>query len=107
MHRMPDYEAITPTELKERLERGERPELLDVREPWEFELARIEGSRLIPLSDLPARCSQLDRAIPIITVCRSGRRSQSAAELLQAAGFMVANLDGGIDRWTSEGHPLN
>ena len=81
--------------------------IVDVRDADEFASGAIAGSASIPLSDLPARCSQLDRAIPIITVCRSGRRSQSAAELLQAAGFMVANLDGGIDRWTSEGHPLN
>ena len=51
----------------------------------------------------PARLVELDLAIPIVTVCQSGGRSQRAAEALQAAGYTVANLDGGIDRWTSEG----
>jgi rhodanese-related sulfurtransferase len=55
-----DYENITAGGLKSRLDAGERPVLLDVREPWEFELARIEGSRLIPMSRLEERFTELD-----------------------------------------------
>ncbi|MDQ2672016.1 MAG: rhodanese-like domain-containing protein, partial [Actinomycetota bacterium] len=56
------YENITPGALKSRLDAGERPILLDVREPWEFELARIEGSTLIPMSRLEERFTELDPA---------------------------------------------
>src|SRR5919107_1101844 len=86
MHRMPDYETITPTELKKRLEIGERPELLDVREPWEFELARIEGSKLIPLSDLPDRFTELDPSAETVVICHHGsrRRGRVRPEVLPA-----------------------
>jgi rhodanese-related sulfurtransferase len=66
--RTPDYESITPQELKERLDAGDRPELLDVREPWEFDLARIEGARLIPLSDLPNRSTELNPAAETVVI---------------------------------------
>ena len=100
MHRMPDYEAITPTELKKRLEIGERPELLDVREPWEFELARIEGSKLIPLSDLPDRFTELDPSAETVVICHHGSRSAYATRALGQAGFrMVLNLEGGLDAY--------
>ncbi len=79
-------------------------QVVDVREPEEVEGGAIAGSINIPLSDLTARIGDLDASIPVVTVCRRGRRSQQAAEALQAAGFTVANLDGGIDRWISEGH---
>jgi adenylyltransferase/sulfurtransferase len=99
---MPDYEAITPTELKERLERGERPELLDVREPWEFELARIEGSRLIPLSDLPDRFTELDPSAETVVICHHGSRSAYATRALDQAGFRkVLNLEGGLDAYAN------
>ena len=82
-----------------------RAQVIDVREPDEVAVGAIAGSVNIPLADLTSRIGELDPTIPIVTVCRSGQRSQRAAEALQAAGFTVANLDGGIDRWTSEGHP--
>jgi rhodanese-related sulfurtransferase len=63
------------------------------------------GCANIPLSQLPARVGELDRGTPIVAVCRSGRRSQAAAEALAGAGFTVANLAGGMNRWTEEGHP--
>jgi rhodanese-related sulfurtransferase len=100
MHRMPDYETITPSELKERLESGERPELLDVREPWEFELARIEGSKLIPLSDLPDRFTELDPAAETVVICHHGSRSAYVTRALGQAGFRkVLNLEGGLDAY--------
>ena len=66
MERAPD--SITPSELQERLDAGDRPELLDVREPWEFELARIEGSKLIPMGELSERVSELDPAAETVGI---------------------------------------
>jgi adenylyltransferase/sulfurtransferase len=74
--------------------------LVDVREPWEWEIARIDGSRLLPLGDLPARLGQLDTRAPIVTICHHGLRSAQARDLLKAAGFGgVRSLAGGIDEW--------
>lgn len=98
---MPDYGSITPRELKERLDAADPPELLDVREPWEFELARIEGSKLIPLSDLAERFSELDPAAETVVICHHGARSAYATRALQRAGFeKVLNLEGGLDAYS-------
>ncbi len=95
MERTPDYESITPLELKERLQAGDRPVLLDVREPWEFTLARIEGSRLIPMGELPERFSELDSAAETVVICHHGARA------LGDAGFAkVFNLEGGLDAYS-------
>ena len=99
MERTPD--SITPSELKERLDAGDRPELLDVREPWEFELARIEGSRLVPLSDLPDRFTELDPAAETVVICHHGARSAYVTQALKRAGFAkVLNLEGGLDAYS-------
>ena len=100
-HRSTTVYQMTPTQLAAN---PVRARIVDVRQSDEVASGAIAGSTNIPLLDLPARVVELDRAIPIVTVCRSGRRSQEAAEVLQTAGFTVANLEGGIDRWTSEGH---
>ena len=77
--------------------------LLDVREPFEFEMAQIEGANLIPLGELPTRWQELDREKEIFVFCHSGVRSARAAEFLRAAGFSkVANVAGGIDAWSEE-----
>jgi rhodanese-related sulfurtransferase len=97
---MPDYESITPRELKEKLDGGDRPEILDVREPWEFELARIEGSTLIPLSELPDRFRELDPAAETVVICHHGSRSAYATRALAQTGFRkVLNLEGGLDAY--------
>ncbi len=92
---------IEPAALAAELAAGPRPPtLLDVREPWEWEIARIDGSRLVPLGDLSARLAQLDTRTPIVTICHHGHRSAQARELLRAAGFAgVRSLSGGIDEW--------
>jgi adenylyltransferase/sulfurtransferase len=98
MERPPD--SITPSELKERLDAGDRPELLDVREPWEFELARIEGSRLIPMGELAERIPELDPARETVVICHHGSRSAYVTRALQRAGFReVLNLEGGVDAY--------
>jgi rhodanese-related sulfurtransferase len=98
MERTP--ESITPSELRERLDAGDRPELLDVREPWEFELARIEGSKLIPMGELAERVSELDAARETVVICHHGNRSAYVARALQRAGFAkILNLEGGVDAY--------
>lgn len=75
-------------------------ELLDVREPWEFNVCRIEGSRLIPLSQLPSRLGELDPGRATVVICHHGVRSLRAAAYLEHCGFGdVVNLSGGIDAW--------
>jgi rhodanese-related sulfurtransferase len=74
--------------------------LLDVREPWEFDVCRIDGSRLIPLSQLPARLGELESGRPTVVICHHGVRSLRAAAYLEHCGFEdVVNLTGGIDAW--------
>jgi rhodanese-related sulfurtransferase len=96
------YEDITPRALKSRLDAGERPVLLDVREPWEFELACIEGSTLIPMSQLEGRYTELDPDAETVVICHHGNRSSYVAMALQRAGFEnVLNLEGGLDAYSS------
>jgi adenylyltransferase/sulfurtransferase len=92
--------AISPAELKAKMDRGDRFVLLDVREPFEFDICRIQGARLIPLGQLPSRMSELDSADEIVLQCKSGVRSARALRLLQEAGFgKLSNLEGGILAW--------
>ena len=89
-----DMPEITPLELAERLHAGD-VELIDVREPYEWDIARIPGARLIPLGEFPAAIPSLDRDRDIVVQCRSGVRSANAVRQLQAAGFTrVQNLAG-------------
>jgi rhodanese-related sulfurtransferase len=101
MQRTPDYGSISNTELKRRLDAGDRPALLDVREPWEFELSRIEGSKLIPIGALSERISELDPAAETVVICHRGARSAYVTRALQQAGFArVLNLEGGLDAYS-------
>jgi sulfur-carrier protein adenylyltransferase/sulfurtransferase len=95
-----------PAGLKARMDAGHGFCLLDVREPWEVALASIPGSLCIPLHEIPARLGELDPGAEIIVMCRSGGRSQRAAEFLAAHGFgTVSNLRGGIEAWAREIDP--
>jgi rhodanese-related sulfurtransferase len=97
-----EYENITAGRLKSRLDTGDRPVLLDVREPWEFELARLEGSKLIPMSQLQERFTELDPASETVVICHHGNRSSYVTLALQRAGFeKVLNLEGGLDAYSS------
>ncbi|HEX3437181.1 MAG TPA: molybdopterin-synthase adenylyltransferase MoeB [Pseudacidobacterium sp.] len=96
---------ITPIELKRRLDAGEDVFVLDVREPHEYQIVNI-GAPLIPLGDLPNRINELDPNREIVIHCKSGGRSQKAAEFLQKSGFKnVANLAGGITAWATDVDP--
>ncbi len=94
---------MTPTELERLRAAGELWQLLDVREPWEVDLARVDGTRNIPMGELPARLAELDREQPIAVLCHSGGRSARVAALLAQQGFVrIANVTGGIDAWSVE-----
>lgn len=80
--------------------------MLDVREPVEFALCRITGSRLVPLGELPTRLEDLDPDAEVVCICHHGIRSARAAALLSRAGFhRVWNLSGGVERWAREVDP--
>ena len=97
---------IEAGELAGRLQRGERVKLLDVREPHELEISRLEGARLIPLGQLAARLSELDSADEMVVFCKGGTRSARALEVLASAGFRkVKNLKGGINAWAEQVDP--
>lgn len=93
--------TITPRELKDRLDKGDKLFILDVREPWEYSMAKIEGSVLIPLGTLPQSLAKLDRNTEIVAHCHHGMRSADAVGFLLQQGFTnVKNLVGGIDAWS-------
>jgi adenylyltransferase/sulfurtransferase len=95
-------QEITVEALKARLDSGERPALLDVREPFEWNIVNLGayGARMIPLKELQGRENEMDREQELIIYCRSGSRSAKAAEYLQAQGFRnVFNLKGGVRAW--------
>jgi len=95
--------TITAKDLKAKLDRGDAFKLIDVREPFEWDICRIPGATLIPLGQLPARLSELDSADEIVLQCKSGVRSARALHLLQEAGFgKLSNLEGGITAWAEQ-----
>ncbi|MCS6885650.1 MAG: rhodanese-like domain-containing protein [Acidobacteriota bacterium] len=98
---------ITPVELKRRLELDEKGLfLLDVREPFEYEICRIEGSTLMPMSELWGRIELLDPSKEIVVICHAGVRSAIVASWLRCRGFTkVLNLKGGIDEWAATVDP--
>ena len=101
-----DDRDITSVELNERLQRGEPLLVLDVREPQEYQINRIEGSTLIPLGELGQRYVELDPSQEIIAQCKSGVRSAKAADFLRQKGFRrVRNLRGGILDWIDKVDP--
>ena len=95
--------AISPKELKTRLDNGEKLVLVDVREEWEYSLAKLHGSILIPLGTLPQSLTRLNRDSEIIAICHHGMRSADATNFLLQQGFPnVKNLVGGIDAWSTQ-----
>ena len=95
-------QTMTAPELAAWLADPDRPKpvLLDVREPWEVETCRIEGSVPIPMNSIPARMQELDDEAPIVCICHHGARSMSVASFLERNGFtQVINLTGGVHAW--------
>jgi len=100
------FVEVTPRELQSRLSRGEELQLIDVREQFEWDIARIPGARLVPLATLPDVVETLDRDREVVVYCKGGSRSRAAASHLADAGFpRVTNLTGGILRWREEVDP--
>ena len=96
---------ITVKELKRRIDAGEDVQFIDVREPYEYQIAQI-GGKLIPQNDVPNRLAEIDRNREVVVQCRSGARSQRIAEFLVQSGYpKVANLAGGILAWSDEIDP--
>lgn len=84
----------------------EKPLLLDVREPWEFERCHIEGSQLVPMREIPARATMLDPGRQTVVICHHGVRSAQVAMFLERSGFgNVINLHGGVAAWAQHVDP--
>ena len=82
---------------------GEKPHMLDVREPWEWQLARIDGAEHLPMGQIPAAVDDLDKTRPTVIICHHGTRSLQVVAFLQRQGFTnLHNLQGGIDAWSRE-----
>jgi adenylyltransferase/sulfurtransferase len=103
----PHLEEITATELKQRLDRGDDLQLIDVREPGEYEIARIPNTKLIPLAQVANRMKEIDASRETVVHCKGGVRSAKAITALRQAGFQgkLVNLKGGITAWSNEVDP--
>ena len=97
---------LPPAKLAEMLEGGE-VELIDVRREHEWEAGRIPGARRVEVNDLPEEAKSLDKEKPVVLYCRSGSRSELAADGLSAGGFDAHALEGGITAWAEQGRPLD
>ena len=100
-------QEITATELKKRMDADEDIQLIDVRQPDEYDFARIEGAKLIPLGELVKRMDELNADRETVVHCKAGGRSAKAIEALQKAGYTgkLKNLKGGITAWSNEVDP--
>ena len=97
---------MSPRALRLELQSGTKLRLVDVREPFEWEICRIAGSVLIPLGDLPERVDEIDPDPGVVSVCHTGRRSLDAARFLRSRGIAgVRSLRGGVAGWAEEVEP--
>lgn len=98
--------TITPAKLKERLEAGDKPLLLDVREDWEYEICSIDGSINISMGNVNQMLEQLAPDNETVVICHHGMRSFQVGSYLENSGFSrIVNLEGGIDAWASTVDP--
>jgi adenylyltransferase/sulfurtransferase len=97
---------IEPRELKVKMDTGAKVLVVDVREPWEHQIASIEGTTLVPLNSLPANLKMFEGAEEVVIFCHHGMRSLNAAAWLRSQGVDGArSLTGGIERWSAEIDP--
>lgn len=97
---------LSAEEIKKKLNDGNAFIILDVREPWEYQAAKIEGSLLIPLGQLEKRKEELNQESEIVCLCHMGVRSFKAMKYLQSCGFKnVKNMAGGIEAWSLKVDP--
>jgi adenylyltransferase/sulfurtransferase len=93
-------QELSVEDLKARLDAGEQPLVIDVREAWELDISKLPFAKHVPMAQLPDRVGDFDSATPIIVMCRSGGRSMQVARFLESRGFRsVSNLTGGILAW--------
>lgn len=97
----PPLPSLDAMELSEKLKNGKRPLVLDVRQPNEYRVAHIPGSKLIPLGELHRRINELPKSREIVCVCDSGSRSKPATKMLINAGYNAFNMKGGMHIWRS------
>ncbi|OJH17339.1 rhodanese-like domain-containing protein [Bacillus obstructivus] len=102
---MSEFPIITPNELKEKLERGEKLNLIDVREADEVAEGMIPEAKHIPMGEIPESLDQLDQNVEYIMICRSGGRSARVCQFLQDNGYKVVNMEGGMLNWTGVTKP--
>ncbi len=97
---------IEPKELKVKMDTGAKVLVVDVREPWEHQIASIAGATLVPLNNLPANMKLFENAEEVVIFCHHGMRSLNAAAWLRSQGVDGArSLTGGIERWSTEIDP--
>lgn len=97
---------ITPAEVKARLDRNETLLLVDVREPWEFNMCRIDGAKLVPLGSVSSNLQMMEAAESVVVYCHHGQRSLDAVAWLRQQGVEGAlSMAGGIERWSREIDP--
>jgi molybdopterin/thiamine biosynthesis adenylyltransferase/rhodanese-related sulfurtransferase/molybdopterin converting factor small subunit len=103
---VPEQGVIDALQVKAKLDRGDDFLLIDVREPYEYQICSIPGAKLIPLGELPKRLNELSRDAEIVAHCKSGKRSQQAVDLMKSNGFRnVLNMTGGILAWSEKVDP--
>lgn len=96
----PSVKEMPVEELKAKLDRGETPLIIDVREPWEYDVVHLSQATLIPMNTIPDRMGELDKRAEIVVHCHHGARSWNVAAYMLQHGFTnVQNLTGGIDAW--------
>ena len=98
---MREFEAA---ELKHYLEQSEQPPLLlDVRQPWEYDICHLDDAQLVPMSEIPARMNELDKEQEIVVICHHGIRSRQVGRYLEASGFKnIINLSTGMAGWAQQ-----
>lgn len=98
---MPPIREITPAECDALMKSTAAPQMIDVREAWEFATARVDGAQLMPLGGIRDWALTLDKDAPLVVICHHGARSAMACQYLQSLGFgQVQNLAGGIHAWS-------
>ncbi len=100
MQPMPQVKEMPVEELRAKLDRGETPLIIDVRETWEYDIVHLAQAKLIPMNTIPQKMQELDKNAEIVVHCHHGNRSWNVAAYLMQNGFTsVQNLTGGIDAW--------
>ena len=100
-----DQLEIEPKEVHDMLQKGVKFLLLDCREPWEYDTARIEGAKLIPMRQIQQKFAEIPKDQPVVVYCHAGVRSFNAASWLKQQGVNALSMSGGIDQWSRDIDP--